>query len=336
MHAMIIGAAGMIGRKLASSLAAPRRLRDAPLDRLTLVDVVPCSAPSGDGRITIERCDAADPAVAARLLSWRPDVMFHVAATVMGQAEASVADGYRINFDVLRSLLEAARTGPAARPARFVYASSIGIYGPPLPDLIDDSQCPRPDSSYGTQKAMSELLLADYSRIGAVDGVGLRLPTLCVRPGAPTNGNSGFFSNILREPLLGCEAVLPVPLSVRHWFASPRTAVSFLLHAAAMDTTGLGSERTLTMPGLSATVADLIDGLRKEAGPAAASLVRHAPDTVMGAASGGLPKAFRATRAAALGFRLEEESADDLVRFYMEDDLAADFAVRHQTLRVAH
>ena len=336
MHAMIIGAAGMIGRKLAGRLVAMGHLNGRRLDRLTLVDVVPSPVVSSAVTVTVECADPAEPAVAARLLATSPDVMFHVAATVMGQAEASVADGYRINFDVLRSLLKAALRPRDKTPPRFIYASSIGVYGPPLPDLIDDEVVLRPDSSYGTQKAMCELLLADYSRLGAVDGVGLRLPTVCVRPGASTHGNSGFFSNIVREPLLGHRAVLPVSPAVRHWFASPRTAVAFLLHAAGIDTAPLGQDRTLTMPGVSATVADLIDGLRRQAGTEAAALIHHDLDAGMEAASAGLPKAFRASRAAALGFRLEEAGAEDLVRFYMEDDLAADRAARLEAPLVTH
>src|SRR3954465_11610601 len=152
---------------------------------------------------------------------------------------------------------------------RVVYSSSIAVFGPPLPDVIGDDHCLTPATSYGTQKAMMELLLSDHPRRGFVDGIAIRLPTICVRPGTPNLAASGFFSSIIREPLNGQDAVLPVSTDVRHWFASPRAAIGFLLHAATLDGTRLGDRRCLTMPGVSATVADEIDALRRFAGAAA-------------------------------------------------------------------
>ncbi|MBB5751859.1 NAD-dependent epimerase/dehydratase family protein [Prosthecomicrobium pneumaticum] len=319
MHVAIVGAAGMLGRKLAAALAAGVPIGGVAPTRLTLVDVVPAPAPEPAAvPIMVRTADIARPETAAALIATAPDILFHIAATAMGQADSDFAAGYRINFDTTRSLLEAIRTRDGGPLPRFVYASSIGVYAPPFPALIPDDFPVRPDSSYGVQKAMCELLLDDYARRGFVDAVGLRLPTLAVRPGPPTFGNSGFFSNIVREPLAGREAVLPVAPTVRHWMASPRSAVGFLLHAAALDGGVLGAERTLTLPGLSVSVAEELEALERIAGPAALARVRFEPDAVLSGAA--YPAAFAADRARALGFALAERSFDDVLRFHIEDD----------------
>jgi nucleoside-diphosphate-sugar epimerase len=189
-----------------------------------------------------------------------------------------------------------------------------------MPDVIADDQPTTPATSYGTQKAITELLLADYTRRGFLDGVAIRLPTICVRPGAPNLAASGFFSNIIREPLHGRPAVLPVSPEVRHWFASPRAAVGFLLHAATLDTTALGLRRALTMPGLSATVAEEIEALRRVAGDDAVALIRPEPDEAIARIVDGWPRAFDARRASALGFTAER-AFDEIVRVYVEDEM---------------
>src|SRR5207244_11679261 len=184
----------------------------------------------------------------------RPGPVCNLAAVVSGEAEADFEKGYRVNVDGMRHLLDAVRAlGPDYCP-RVVFASSIAVFGAPFPDVIGDEFFATPLTSYGTQKAMDELLLADYSRRGFFEGVGIRLPTICIRPGKPNKAASSFFSGILREPLSGQEAVLPVGDEVRHWFASPRAAVGFFITAATIDTTPLGVRRSMTMPGVSATV----------------------------------------------------------------------------------
>src|SRR5690606_32035591 len=207
------------------------------------------------------------------------------------------------NLDGTRLLLEAIRQQGLAEPycPRLVFTSSIAVFGEPLPAAIPDDHIHTPLTSYGAQKAICELLLADYSRRGFVDGIGIRLPTITVRPGKPNKAASGFFSGIIREPLAGLEAVLPVETSVRHWFASPRAAISFLLHAAALDSSGLGQRRSMTMPGLAATVGDEIEALRRVAGDKAVSLIRHEPDPTIAAIVAGWPQAFSTKRAEALG-----------------------------------
>ena len=216
-------------------------------------------------------------------------------------------------------MLEAIRhVGGGYRP-RLVFASSLAVFGAPLPDVIGDDFVLTPLSSYGTQKAIGELLVADYSRRGFIDGIGLRLPTVCVRPGKPNKAASGFFSGIIREPLNGQEAVLPVPTDLRHWFASPRAAVGYLMHAATLDLAALGTRRMLTMPGISASVGEQIEALRRVAGDAALARIRHVPDPAILAIVNTWPRAFDAARALALGF-VPDAGFEEIVRIYQEDD----------------
>ena len=312
---LIIGAAGMLGRKLATRLAGGA---NGP-QRLVLHDIVaPESPPGADAEC--HASDIADPGAAAALLASRPDTIFHLAAVVSGEAEADFNKGYRINLDGTRNVLEAIRTvGDGYRP-RLVFASSLAVFGAPLPDVIPDDYVLTPLSSYGTQKAIGELLVADYSRRGFIDGIGLRLPTVCVRPGKPNRAASGFYSGIIREPLNGQPAVLPVPTDLRHWFASPRAAVGYLVHAATLDTAALGTRRILTMPGLSASVAEQIEALRRAAGDAAVALIRHDPDPAILAIVSTWPRAFDCARALALGFKPDADF-DEIVRIYQEDEL---------------
>jgi nucleoside-diphosphate-sugar epimerase len=252
----------------------------------------------------------------------RPDLIFHLAAVVSGEAEADFDKGYRVNLDGTRALLEAVRAAHIADGyhPRLVFTSSIAVYGPPLPNPIPEDYQEAPLTSYGTQKAIGELLLADYTRRGFVDGIGLRLPTICIRPGRPNKAASGFFSSILREPLVGREAVLPVPETIRHWHASPRSAVEFLVRAATLDGQEVGPRRTLSMPGLSATVGEQIEALRRVAGEQAVQLIRREPDeSIMRIVETWAP-ALDATRALRLGFAAES-SFDQIIRVHIEDEL---------------
>ena len=323
MHVMIIGAAGMIGRKLTEKLAATGRLGERAIATLTLVDVVEPQAPAGfAGKTVATTADLSAPGAAAKAIAARPDVIFHLAAIVSGEAEADFDKGYRINLDGTRLLFEAVREEGLKSPyrPRVVFTSSIAVFGAPFPEVIGDEYFTTPLTSYGTQKAIGELLLADFSRRGFFDGIGLRLPTICIRPGKPNKAASGFFSNILREPLSGREAVLPVGEEVRHWHASPRSAVGFLIKAAVMDLELLGARRSLSMPGLSATVGEEIAALRRVAGEKAVSLIRREPDPVIMRIVAGWPQAFDAIRATALGFRAER-SFDEIIRAHIDDEL---------------
>jgi len=316
MRILIIGAAGMLGRKLSERLVRDGALGTRPIAELTLADV---AAGAGPGAGMLD-ADLSEPGVAGELIASRPDVIVDLAAVVSGEAEADFEKGYRVNLDATRHLLEAIRLAGSGYRPRLVFSSSIAVFGPPMPDVIADDHPTTPATSYGTQKAIVELLLSDYTRRGFLDGVAIRLPTICVRPGAPNRAASGFFSNIIREPLHGRTAVLPVAPDVRHWFASPRAAVGFLIHAATLDTSVLGARRALTMPGLSATVGEQIEALRRVAGDDAVALIRSEPDDAIARMIDGWPRAFDARRATELGFVAEREF-DEIVRVYVEEEM---------------
>ena len=301
----------MLGRRLAA------RLADA--DELLLHDIVE-SQPPPRAKARSVASDLSLPGEAEKLIAARPTLIFHLAAIVSGEAEADFAKGYRVNLDGTRRLFEAIRAAGDGYKPRVVFASSIAVFGAPFPEAIGDEFLCAPLTSYGTQKAIDELLLADYSRRGLFDGIGVRLPTICVRPGKPNLAASGFFSGIIREPLAGQEVRLPVPKSVRHWFASPRAAIGFLLHAARLDTAQLGARRNLTMPGVTATVGEEIEALRRVAGDKAVRLIREAPDATIMRIVEGWPRNFDARRASALGFKADA-SFDDIIRIHIEDEL---------------
>ncbi|MEZ6125531.1 MAG: SDR family oxidoreductase [Planctomycetaceae bacterium] len=350
MKILVIGAAGMIGRRLIARLLADGGFRDThgqtipgqKLTELTAFDVVPADLsdliggrddievvhgsavpkPLGQGRtvIRILTGDLSDAQQAASLVADRPDIIFHLAAIVSGEAEADFARGYRINLDGTRHLLEAIAAIDSYVP-RLVFTSSIAVFGAPFPDAIGDDFHTTPLTSYGTQKAICELLLNDFSRRGMLDGVGIRLPTICVRPGRPNRAASGFFSNIIREPLAGQPAILPVSEDVRHWHASPRSAVGFLLHAATLDSRQLGSRRNLTMPGVSVTVGEQIASLRKIAGEEVVKLIRHEPDEAIIRMVAGWPQNFSPVRAQQLGFRADA-SFEEIIQAHIQDELS--------------
>jgi nucleoside-diphosphate-sugar epimerase len=321
MHILITGAAGMIGRKLTARLVRDGALNGCAIDRMTLADIVVPEPPAGTTfEVAAEARDLAAPSVAALAVAARPDVIFHLAAIVSGEAEADFEKGYRVNFAGTRELLEAIRlAGDGYRP-RFVFASSIAVFGAPFPDAIGDEFFLTPLTSYGTQKAIGELLLADYARRGFLDGIGIRLPTIVVRPGKPNKAASGFFSSIIREPLAGQEAVLPVSEDVRHWFASPRAAVGFLVHAAELAGDRLGARVNLTMPGLCCSVGEEIAALARVAGADVARRIRREPDKAITKIVAGWPQNFDVRRATALGFRAET-SFDEIIRVHIEDEL---------------
>jgi nucleoside-diphosphate-sugar epimerase len=318
---LVLGAAGMIGRKLTARLAKDAALGGRPIDEVALHDIVSPEQPSGATfPMKASFSDLATAGEAEKLLAGRPEVIFHLAAVVSGEAEADFEKGYRVNLEGTLRLFEAIRAiGDGYRP-RLVFTSSIAVFGAPFPEAIGDEFLSAPLTSYGTQKAVGELLLSDYSRRGFFDGVGLRLPTICVRPGKPNKAASGFFSGIIREPLAGQEALLPVPRSVRHWFASPRAAVGFLLHAAQIDTGRLGNRRNLSMPGVSVTVGEQIEALRRVAGEDAVRRIREAPDPTIQRIVEGWPRNFDARRALELGFRADA-SFDEIIRIHVADEL---------------
>jgi nucleoside-diphosphate-sugar epimerase len=325
MHILVLGGAGMAGRKFIERLARDGHLGGKPIAKVTAQDVVAAQAPAGaafafDAIVS----DLSVPGEAEKLIASRPEIIVHLAAVVSGEAEADFEKGYKINLDGTRFLFEAIRlTGDGYKP-RVVFTSSVAVFGAPFHDKIGDEFFTTPLTSYGTQKAICELLLSDYSRRGFFDGLSIRFPTICVRPGSPNKAASGFFSNIIREPLNGIDAVLPVSDQVRHWHASPRSAVNFLIHAATMDLATVGPRRALNMPGYSCTVAEQIEALRKVAGDGVVARIKRVPDPVIDKIVEGWPRNFDPQRAIALGFKAES-SFDEIIRIHIEDELGGTF-----------
>lgn len=319
---LILGGGGMIGQKLAHCLAT--ECWNGQPAEVTLHDVG--FAP--DGAVASHRITGSltEPGAAERLAALRPDVIFHLAAIVSGEAEQDFDKGWEVNMFPTWNLLSALRaehvsSGETYLP-RLVFASSIAVFGAPFPDKISDDFLTAPLTSYGAQKACCELMVGDFSRKGFIDGVSIRLPTICVRPGKPNKAASGFFSGIIREPLNGLAAVLPVPDTVRHWHASPRSAVGFLLRAGTMELEPLGARRSLNMPGLSCTVAEQIEALREVAGADAVAHIRAEPDEDIMKIVAGWPRDFDTARARDLGFVAESDFAE-IIRTYIADEMVS-------------
>jgi nucleoside-diphosphate-sugar epimerase len=316
----------MIGRKLTERLVAKGELNGRPIDKLTLIDVVSPTRPAGfTGRVTARAADLSEINETARAIAGRPDVIFHLASIVSGEAEVAFDKGYSINLIGMLGLIEAIRRIGDGYHPKFVFTSSIAVFGAPFPDSIPDDFHLTPLTSYGTQKAMCELLLADYTRKGFLEGVGIRLPTICVRPGKPNKAASGFFSGIIREPLAGQEAILPVSESVRHTHASPRSAVGFLVHASELSKEQIGPRTSLTMPGASCTVGEQIEALRRVAGDKVVARIRREPDPMIMRIVDGWARRVDAARARALGFKAEE-SFDEIIRTHIDDELQGQIA----------
>lgn len=321
MRIAIIGAAGMLGHKLVHRLARDGQIGGKAISAVMRHDVVLAPPPpAAPFAIETHLGDLSEEGQAQTLVAWKPDLIFHLAAIVSGEAEADFEKGYRVNLDGTRHLLEAIRLAAPKAVPRLIFTSSIAVFGAPFPDAIGDEFLTAPLTSYGTQKAICELLISDYSRKGYVDGMALRMPTVCVRPGRPNKAASGFFSNIIREPLNGIEAVLPVDDSVRHWHASPRAAVGFLVQAAEMGGAALGNRRALTLPGLSCTVAEQIAALERIAGAKTTRLIRREPDETIRRIVSGWPQNFDAARARKLGFSAET-SFDEIIQAHVDDEL---------------
>ena len=321
MKVSVIGAAGMLGTGLVKKLARLGAIGGEEISALSRHDsALAGPPPSSAFAIDTHIADLSAPGAAETVIASRPDLIFHLAAIVSGEAEADFDKGYRVNLDGTRHLLEAVRLAGGGYRPRLVFTSSIAVFGSPFTEAIGDEFLSAPLTSYGTQKAICELLISDYSRKGFLDGMALRMPTVCVRPGAPNKAASGFFSNIIREPLIGKEAVLPVGDSVRHWFASPRAAVGFLIQAAELPEGALGDRRALTLPGLSCTVADQIEALRRAGGEKAVKLIRREPDATIARIVSGWPQNFNAARAKPLGFAAET-SFDEIIAAHVEDEL---------------
>lgn len=318
---LILGGGGMVGQKLANHLLASGLPGHKTLD-ITLFDMAfPLKQ---DGRLSCITGSLTDAQNITMLAQLRPDLVFHLASIVSGEAESNFDAGWQVNMFTMWHYLEALRklhieTGGTYVP-KIIFTSSIAVFGGPFSEQIEDTFLSAPQTSYGAQKASCELLLSDFSRKGFVDGISLRLPTICVRPGKANLAASSFFSGIIREPLNGQKAILPVDESVRHWHASPRAAAGFLRHAATLDSRLLENRRALNLPGVSCTVAEQIEALRRAAGQSVVNLIEHRPDDTIVNIVSSWPRNFTAQRARALGFQAEA-SFDEIIATYIQDDL---------------
>ncbi|HVL77033.1 MAG TPA: D-erythronate dehydrogenase [Noviherbaspirillum sp.] len=322
MEVLITGGAGLLGARLARQLLARGTLADAngrqtAITRITLLDVVPAQG-FDDPRIRVVTGDIADEKAIASVLTPDTQSIFHLAAIVSGQAEADFDLGMRINFDATRTILERARRN-GNRP-RVVFTSSVAVFGGELPARVPDDQLLMPQSSYGAQKVMGELLVNDYSRKGFIDGRALRMPTVCVRPGAPNRAASSFASGIIREPLNGIEAVCPVAAETPMWLLSPRYAIESLVHGHDIDGSLFGASRALSLPGLATTVKEMVEALGRVAGGEAVKRIRWEQDPAVIRIVNSWPGNFDTQRANAMGFGRDADF-DSIVRAYIEDEL---------------
>ncbi len=322
MHLLITGGAGFLGRKLAAalldrgSIVGPDGSR-RPIERITLVDIA--AAPGlDDARVTCLAGDLADAALLDRAFAQGVDGVFHLAAVVSGEAEANFDLGWRVNVDATRTLLERCRT-LGTRP-RFLFASSCAVFGGPLPERLADDQALMPQSSYGAQKAVGELLVHDYARKGFIDGRSLRLPTVTVRPGKPNKAASSFASGIVREPLAGVEAPCPVGRETRMWLVSPRAMTGNFIVGYEAPASALPAWHSVNVPGISVTVGGMVDALRAVAGDAVAARVVFRHDEAVDRIVRTWPRDFDARAGRALGMRGDADF-ESIVRQYVEHDM---------------
>ncbi|WP_249977346.1 D-erythronate dehydrogenase [Vreelandella olivaria] len=319
MHIAITGAAGFLGQRLVQQLIASGELRQQPITRLTLLDQVEAPLPENPGSILVMSIalDITAPGALECVLEQRPDVIYHLAAVVSSAAEADLELGMRVNFDATRALLEGCRVQELTG-TRLVMASSVAAYGGELPDVLNDMTALHPENSYGAQKAMCELLINDYSRRGLIDGLVLRLPTIVIRPGRPNAAASSFASSILREPLNGEAAVCPVPTDLAMFVMSPGKVVDALLHGAEVPGEALTPFRAFMLPGITVTVAEMLEALHEAAGEPARSRVRHEPDPRIEAIVASWPARFETTKARQLGF-VGDDSFKQIVDAFMSE-----------------
>jgi nucleoside-diphosphate-sugar epimerase len=315
MKLVVTGGAGFLGARLIGTLLSQERPAGFPeFTSIVSVDLAAC--PVDDARVQSVTGDIADKAFIESVIT--PDVgaVYHLAAVVSGQAEADFDLGMAVNMAGTLTLLEACRKLP--KPPRFVFASSLAVFGGKLPDLVPDDIAVMPQSSYGAQKAIGELLVNDFSRKGFVDGRVCRLPTIVVRPGKPNAAASSFASGIIREPLAGVDTVCPVPTGTRLWISSPDTVIANLIHAAAVEGSRFGDTRTVNLPGISVTVAEMLDGLEWVGGKDARARVTLAEDERIKRIVLSWPGDFDVTRGLSLGFT-RDGGFDDVVRAHMRD-----------------
>jgi nucleoside-diphosphate-sugar epimerase len=322
MRVVITGGGGFLGLKLAKALLARGALAtgeggEAPLSKLVLLDAAFPDDMPADARLEVVKGDVSDPATLERVLTPESHSVFHLAAVVSGAAEADFDLGDRVNLEGTRRLLERARR--CTKPPRLVFASSVAAFGGVLPPVLDDSTTPTPQTSYGTQKVIGEYLIADMSRKGFLDGRALRLPTIVVRAGKPNAAASSFASGIIREPLNGIASACPVAADTGVWLLSPKRVIEAFLHAHDLPASDWPSTRTVNLPGITVSVAEMLDGLRRVAGESVARRVTFAPDARIQAIVKTWPSRLNTPRALAMGFRADPD-IDTVIRDYIADE----------------
>lgn len=320
MKIVILGGAGFIGQKLAKALAAKGQLRGNQIKKITLCDMVaPREDIDADFPIVFNEFNITDIQSVNNAIDDDTDVIFHLASIVSGQAEADLKLGYLVNLDGMRNLL--ARCLELQNTPVVVFSSSIAVYSADTPQPIEDHFIRAPQSSYGTQKVICELLLNDYSRRGLIDGRGLRLPTITVRPGKPNAAASSFLSSIIREPLNGEGTICPVAEDYSHWFSSPRTIIKNIVHAAEINGADLGGDRCIMLPGINASVKDMLDALRNVAGQNAVDLVEFKHDEAIANIVGTWVAEMKPDKALALGFS-QDTNFEDFIKAHIEDEMS--------------
>jgi nucleoside-diphosphate-sugar epimerase len=320
MKIVITGGAGFLGSRLAFSLLSRGTLADSAgrqqaISQITLFDHV-AAADIEEPRVTSVAGDIGDVKMLQQVISAGTDVVFHLAAVVSGEAEADFDLGMRVNLDGTRAVLEACRA--LAKPPRVVFASSVAVFGVPLPQVVTDATTPTPRASYGVQKLMGELMVADYSRKGFIDGRAVRLPTIVVRPGKANKAASSFASGIMREPLNAEPAICPVPRSTQLWLMSPRRAIDALLHACELPAESWGADRSLNLPGITISVADMVVALERVAGKSVAERIAFINDPAIERIVATWPARFDTARADAMGFR-GDTSFDVMLKAHIDD-----------------
>jgi D-erythronate 2-dehydrogenase len=313
MKVLVTGAAGFLGTRLARALLSGARGLPE-VSSCVAADTARCAI--DDPRVDHRVGTITDEAFVRSLVEDDVDVVYHLAAALSGQSEAEFDVGMRVNLDGTRSLLEACRG--LKKPPRFIFTSSVAVYGGPLPALVPEEAPVWPQSSYGTEKAVADLLVSDYSRKGFIDGIACRLPTVAIRPGTPNSAMSSFVSGIIREPLAGVDSVCPVPLDTRLWICSPDVLTDNLLHAARLDTSALEGRRALNLPGVSVTPAEMLTSLERLGGAAARARVRCEPDPHIMRIVLTWPGAFDVSRALRLGFGVDRD-VDSIVRRFIAE-----------------
>ena len=323
MKLLITGGAGFLGSRLARTLLERGTLAGERITALVLADQAPARAELlADARVSarvgplLAHCEA--------LRDETFDGVFHLASAVSGECEADFELGLRSNLDSTRALLDALRqrTERGAKPTRLMFSSSVAVFGPDaavaMPSLVADDTLPTPQTSYGTHKLICEHLIADYTRKGYIDGRAARLMTVTVRPGKPNGAASSFFSGIIREPLAGVDAVLPVSPDVSHPVSSPQRTVDGLIAVYEASREAFCGRTAMNLPGLNVTVQQMLDALEKVAGPEVRARVRYERDERIAGIVANWPSGATALRAARLGL-LPEENFENIIRQYIAD-----------------